>query len=217
MEAGFQLLVRDRLSFEVLGEDLVVGFGRCLQQLVPPQRHLIDQVLRDGHLVTGAVLVDPGAAMDHVDVPPEPVPLADGHLEGRDLAAELGAQGVHGSHRVSVLPVATGHHEEGRASQRAALCDRVLGARPDGRASVRGDQRTIHGAERGDELTHEVGVARCVDDGDPMVRVLECRHRERQRELALLLLGLPVEAGGPVVDTSGTGDGARRVEHVLRQ
>ena len=125
---------RDRLALEVLREDVVVRLGRRLQQLVPAERHLVDEVVGDRHLVAGAVLVEPRTAVDDVHVALERVGLADGHLERRDLAAELGAQGVHRGHRVGVLAIAPGDHEEGRASQRAALCDRVLGARPDGRA-----------------------------------------------------------------------------------
>ena len=215
VEARLELGIRDGLALEVLVEDVVVRLRGGLEQLVPAKRHLGCQVVGHGDLVTLAVLVDPGPAVDHVHVAPEGIGPADGDLERRDLAAELVAEGIDGRHRVRVLAIAAGDDEEGRASLRPALGDGVLGARPDGRTRVGGDERPIDRGERGDHLTHEVGIAGGVDDGDAMVVMAERRDRERQRQLALLLLGLRVEARGAVVHATGTGDGTGGMEHVL--
>ena len=98
---------------------------------------------------------------------------------------------------------------------RAAQRDRSLGARLDAARRVHGEQRGVRRREALDHLAREVGVAGRVDQGDLVAVVLHRRQRERERLLALLLLGLEVEAGGPVVDLAQSGDGAGGVEQVL--
>ena len=50
---------------------------------------------------------------------------------------------------------------------------------------------------------------------DPMIVVGERRGGERQRQLPLLLLGLEVQARGPVIDATRARDGAGREQQVL--
>ena len=47
VEAGVQLLVGDLLALEVLGQDVVVGLGGGLQQLVAAARDLVGQLGRN--------------------------------------------------------------------------------------------------------------------------------------------------------------------------
>ena len=63
----------------------------------------------------------------------------------------------------------------------------------------------------------EVRVAGRVDDGDLVLAVLERADREAERLVALLLLGLVVEVGGPVVHPAQARDRAGTKEDLLRE
>ena len=110
-----------------------------------------------------SLLVQPGPAVDHVDGAREGLTLADGHLERRDLVAELRAQRVNGPHRVGALTVAVGDHEDRGLRQGTAESDGGLRARL-GAGRVHGDERRVDRREALDDLAHEVGVAGGVDD-----------------------------------------------------
>ena len=94
VEAGLELGVGDLLALEVLRQDVVVGLGGGLQQLVAARGDLVGQLGRDGDLLALAVLVWLRLAVDEVDEAAERVGRADGHLERRDLVAELRPQRV---------------------------------------------------------------------------------------------------------------------------
>ena len=215
VEAQLQLLVADGLALEELHEHVVVGVGRGLEQLLAAAGHLVDHVLGDGHFLALAVLVAIGLAVDEVHVAGEGLALADGDLDGRDLAAELVAQGVEGGHGVGVLALAAGDDEDGRGVGRARQAHGRLGAGLDAAGGVDGDERAISRREAADDLPHEVRVAWRVDERDVAAVTIEGVGRERERQLALLLLGLEVERGGAVVDTAHAVDDAGLVEQVL--
>ena len=96
---------------------------------------------------------------------------------------------------------------------------------PDGRlgagrhriGGVHHHEGRIGGQEALHDLAHEVGVARRVEEGDPMAVVLQHAHRERERQLALLLLGLEVQGGRGVLDPAQPVEGAGGVEQVFGQ
>ena len=71
-------------------------------------------------------------------------------------------------------------------------------------------------AKPGDDLAHEVRVAGRVDEGDVAAVTVEGVGGQRQRQLALLLLRLEVQAGGAVVHAAHAADDTGLVEQVLR-
>jgi hypothetical protein len=68
-----------------------------------------------------------------------------------------------------------------------------------------------------DHLGDEVGVAGGVDDRDLVLTVLEGADGEAQRLVPLLLLGLVIEMGGPVVHAAEARDRPGSKQHLLRQ
>ncbi len=50
METGLELGVGDLLALEVFGHDVVIGLGRCLEQLVPAGGDFIGQIRRNRDL-----------------------------------------------------------------------------------------------------------------------------------------------------------------------
>ena len=143
--------------------------------------------------------------MDQVDVAAERLRRADRELERRDLVAEGRPQRVERRGRVGVLLVALVDEEARRASGRSAERDGLLETGFDAGRRVHDEDRAVDRGEAGDHLGDEVGVARRVDDRDPRAVGLERRDRQAQRLLALLLLGLEIEVGRPVVDLAERG------------
>ena len=215
VEAGVQLLVGDLLALEVLGQDVVVGLGRRLQQLVAAAGDLVGELGRDLDLGALALLPDVRLAMDEVDVAAERVGPADRQVERRDLVAERCPQRVERGDRVGVLALAAGDDEERRRAGGATQRDSPLGARLDAARRVHREQRPVGGRESLDDLAREVGVAGRVDEGDLVVVVVGRRERQRQRLLALLLLRLEVERRRPVIDLAQSVDGAGGMQQVL--
>jgi hypothetical protein len=69
--------------------------------------------------------------------------------------------------------------------------------------------------KRREHVADEVGVARRVDQVDLVALPLERRDRQRQRQAALLLLGLVVADSGPVLDATEPVDGAGPMQQRL--
>jgi hypothetical protein len=155
--------------------------------------------------------------MDEVDVAAERVRGADRDVQRRDLGPERLAQGVERRARVGVLAVALVEHETRRRVGRAAHADRRLEPGLDAARRVHHEQRRVGRVEALDHLGREVRVARRVDDGDLVLAVLERADREAERLVALLLLGLVVEVGGPVVHPALARDRAGTKEDLFRE
>lgn len=189
----------DLLAVEVLGEDVVVGLGRGLEQLVTPARDLIDEIGRDRDLGLAVRLGPPGLAMDQVHVAAERVGRADRQLEGRDLRAERGAQPVERGGRIGVLAIALVDEEAGGRTGRPSERDGGLEPRLDATRGVDDEQGAVGGRETLDDLGREVRVAGRVDQRDAGAVRLERADRQAEQFPALLLLGFEVEVGRPVV------------------
>ena len=95
--------------------------------------------------------------------------------------------------------------------------DRRLQAGLDVPGGVHREERGLRRGEPCHDLGREIGVAGRVDQLDPRALVLEAGDREGQRLLALLLLGLVVQAGRAVVDAAEPGDRAGVEEKPLGQ
>ena len=76
----------------------------------------------------------------------------------------------------------------------------------DAGGGVHHEERAIGGGEALDHVGDEVRVAGRVDQGDPRPVVLERPDGEAQRLAPLLLLGLEIEVGRPVIDLAESGD-----------
>ena len=79
------------------------------------------------------------------------------------------------------------------------------------------EDRAVGRGEALDDLGDEVRVARRVDERDAGPVGFERADREAQRCPALLLLGLEVEVGRPVVDATEPGDRPGPEEQLLGQ
>ncbi len=217
MQARLQLRVADLLPLEVLGQHVLVRVRGCLQQLIPPARDLLGHLLGHRHLLPPATIEDVCPAVHQVDVPPERVGRPDGDLQRRDLGAESRSQRIQRRVGVGVLPVAAREHEESRGVRLPAQGDGLLRARLNATRGVHRKQRPVGRREALDHLAHEVGVAGRVDKRDAVPLGLQARDRKGERELALLLLRLVVQAGRPVVDLAQSRYGARLEEQMLGQ
>ena len=147
--------------------------------------------------------------MDEVDVAVERLGGADRELERGDLVAEGRPERVERRRRVGVLAVALVDEEAGRGVRPARERDRLLEAGLDTARGVHHQDRAVGRGEALDHVGHEVRVAGRVDQRDPRPVRLERADREAQRLASLLLLGLEVEVGRPVVDAPESGDRAR--------
>ena len=217
-QARLELRVGDLLALEVLGQDVVVGLGGRLEQLVAAGRDLVGEVVGDRDLDLVRAVEPPRLAVDEVDVALERLGGADRDLERRDLVAEAGPQRVERGRRVGVLAVALVDEEAGGGPGRAAEPDGVLEAGLD--AAGRGIHHEDRAIGRGEALDHvgdEVRVAGRVDQRDPGPVRLERPDREAQRLAPLLLLGLEVEVRRSVVDATEARDGAGSKEELFRE
>ena len=106
-QARLELRVGDLLALEVLGQDVVVGLGRRLEQLVAPADDLVGELVGDRDLDLGGAVPAEGLAVDEVDVALERFGRPDRQLERRDLLAEGRPQRVEGG--------ASGRRSRGRS------------------------------------------------------------------------------------------------------
>ena len=144
---------------------------------------------------------------------PRPLPIA--RWSGAILLPNARPQRVERGGRVGVLAVALVDEEAGRPTGRSAEGDGGLEAGLDAGRGVHDEQRAVGRGEALDDLGHEVRVAGRVDERDPRRVVLERRDGEAERLAALLLLGLVVEVGRPVVDLAEPLDRAGLEEEML--
>ncbi len=217
VEAGVELRVRDLLFREVLLEDVVVGLGSGLEQLVAAKGDLVGEIGRDRDLDLLAVLELVGLAVDQIDEAGEGLRGADGQVERSDLVAECVAELIEHAERVRVLPVALVDDEAGRRAGGPAGPHRGLQPGFDMARCVDDEERGVRSVEPLDQLRDEVGVAGGVDERHLVLAVLERADGQRQRPVLLLLLGLEVEVRGPVVDPAQSGDGASPEHDLLRK
>ena len=136
-------------------------------------------------------------------------------LHGADAVAELGVERGHDGVEVGVLLVhAVDEHGAGDAHLAGDLPQTL---RLDLRAGdgVDHEQRHLGGLHAGDRVADEVRVAGRVDDVDLHAVVNDGCEREVDRELALDLLGVVVEARVTVIDGAEPLRGAGQIEHRL--
>ena len=195
VEAGVELLVADLLALEVLRQDVVVGLGGGLEELVAALRDLVGEAVGDRDLDLRPAVEPIRLAVDEVDVALERLARADRDVERRDLVAEPAPERVERRRRVRVLLVALVDEEARRPAGRAAQRDARLEPGLDRPRRVGDEQRAVGRGEAADDLGDEVRVAGRVDERDPGPVVLERGDRQAERLLALLLLGLVVEVG----------------------
>ena len=217
VQARLELRVGDLLALEVLGHDVVVGFGSGLEQLVATQRDLVGQARRHGNLDFLAALDLVRLAVEQVHVARERLGGADGDVKRRDLLAEGGPQRVQRVGRVRVLAIALVDEEEGGPAVGAGQRDRRLEAGLDVPGGVHQQDRRVSGGEALDDLGREVRVSGGVDELDPRSLVIQAGHGEGERLLALLLLGLVVQARRAVVDAAEPRDRAGIEKEALGQ
>ena len=155
--------------------------------------------------------------MDEVDVALERLGRADRQVERRDLGPERRPERVERLGRVGVLAVGLVDEEAGRRVRGTRLRNGLLEPGVDAARRVHHEDRAVGRGEALDDLRDEVRVARRVDERDAGAVGFEGADREAQRCPALLLLGLEVEVGRPVVDATEPGDRPGPEEQLLGQ
>ena len=157
-------MVGHLLAVEVLGQDVVVGLGGGLEELVAAAGDLVGHVIGDGDLDFVGAVPAIGLAMDEVDVAAERLGGTDGQLERRDLGAERRTQRVEGGQRIGVLAVALVDEEARRPVGRPTQGHRLFEAGLDTARCVDHEQRPVGGGEALHDLGHEIGIAGRVDE-----------------------------------------------------
>jgi hypothetical protein len=211
------LVRRERPALEVLAEQLVVGLGRGLHERGAKPLRLVLELGRHVRLGVPREDLRVREVRLHRDEVDEPLRLAaaadrelerDGlHLERRldvrDRLAEVAQLVVEpGDHAHPGAP-GVGEHVVG------ALCPvvRAVGGRD-------GEERPIRHLERPLDLGQERREPRAVEHVERAPPLLEALGVEGQREVALLLLRLGVEAGGRALGRRplGVGDAEQRLD-----
>ncbi len=213
-QARLELRVGDLLAVEVLAQDIVIGLGGGLEELVAAPGDLVGHVVGDRDLRLGGAVPLPCLAMDEVDVASERLRRSDGQLERRHLLPERPAQRIECGGRVGVLAIALVDEETGCRPRPPTDRDGVLQTGLDAARRIHHEDRAVRGREPFDDLGDEVRIAGRIDQRDPGLVTFERTHRETQGLSPLLLLGLEVQVGGPVVDPTEPRDGPG-LEHEL--
>jgi hypothetical protein len=210
--------LRQRPLLEVLLDQRVIGFRDRLHQLLPSRvRHRMDLVRPVGFLGDRARWIEVGLLVHEVGDPGELVLGADRELERRDLVPEGRDQLVQRGLEVGAFTVELVH--EDRAGE--ALLDRqlpcVLGLDLHAVDRRDHDDHGVGGPDGGPDVPDEVRGAGCVEDVQLRALPLHRRHRERDRDLAALLVGIVVRDRVPVFDRPHPSDPAGGEEHRLQQ
>ncbi len=216
-QARLELGVRDLLALEVLGQDVVVRLGRGFEQLIAARGDLSGKLVGDRDLDLLRTVEAERLAVDEVDVSLERLRRADRQVERRDLGPERRPQRVQRLRRVGVLAVGLVDEEAGRGVRGTRLRNGLLEPGLHAARGVHDEDRAVGRGEAFDDLRDEVRVARRVDERDAGPVGFEGADREAQRRPPLLLLGLEVEVGRPVVDATEPGDRPGPEEQLLGQ
>ena len=195
-QAGLELGVGDLLAVEVLDQDVVVGLGGGLEELVAAHRDLVGELVgdRDLDFVRAVPLV--GLAMDEVDVAARttrPLRSPSGAARScrrRSPAARRGPRSGRRSRGRDLLMKK--HAAVPLARPRATACSSPASTPAEASMTNEG---AVGRREALDHVGHEVRVAGRVDERDPGPVVLERPDRQAQRLAPLLLLGLEVQVG----------------------
>ena len=218
LRAADDVLLGERALFEVLLDQVVVGLGHRLDQLLARRvGHLMDLVgpLRLLGLRTARVQV--GFLVQEVGDPAELVLGPDRQLERRHLVPERRDELREGPLEVRALSVEL--VDEDRAGE-AGLDGELPGSFGLHLDAVDGRDHHDHGVGREDrrpEIAHEVGVARRVEHVDLDALPLDRGHRERDGDALALLVGVVVGDGVAVLHDAHAGDRSGREQHGLEE
>jgi hypothetical protein len=200
---------------EVLAQQLVVGLGRGLHELLAPLLHAVGQGPRDLPFAGLAVGEGHGLLLHEVDVALEVVLLADRDVDGDETALEPPPQRLQRAEEIGALAVQPVHdHGAGQVELRGELPD-LLGLHLHAGDGIDDHHRGLDHAQARPRVRDEVAVPRGVDDVDPVALPVAVGHRGIDRYLALDLVGVEVRRRRPVLDPPEPRDRSRREQHGL--
>ena len=218
-DAGSQRLehlgLGQRALLEILGQEIVVGLGGGLDQLLPPLLHAVGGLGRHRLLRGLAVGEQRGLLGDEIDVAAEPRLLADRNVHGHDAALEPPPQRVQRAEEVGALAVESVDDDRARQLELRGELPDLLGLHLDAGDRVDDHHRRLDDGEAGPGVGDEVAVPGRVDEVDVMALVVAVRHGRVDRDLPLDLVGVEVGGGGAVIHLAQSGDGAGREQHGL--
>ena len=163
--------------------------GRVGDALVEQRQHAADRAV---------VLVHGQVQRQHV--------LAEQALAQRDGVVEVGPRAVE-----------LGDHDGPRQAGRLALRPQRGRRRVQAVRGRHDEQRGVRGAQAGPQLTHQVGVARDVEQGHRAAVVLQRRGGQEQRPAQAVLELVGVPDGAAVLHVAGPGQHAGGVQQRVDQ
>ena len=194
------LRLADRAFLEVLGEEVVVGLGGRLRELLPVRLGRVHHLARDVGLLDLAVGGDEGLHGDQVDDAGEAGLAPDRHLEGGEASLEALLQRLEGADEVGALAVEAIDDDHARQPVLVGELPHLLRLHLHARHRVDHHDGGARHAEPRAGVGDEVAVSGGVDEVEAMALVVAEGHRGVQGNLALDLVGIEIGGGGAVVD-----------------
>ncbi len=207
-QRGQHLRLADRAFLQVLREQVVVGLGGGLDQLLAVGLRGLDEIGRDLGLLDLAVGQHERPHRDQVHHSSEAVLGADRELQRHEPALQPLLQRLERAEEVGPLAIEPVHHDRARQREVVGELPDLLGLDLHARHRVHHHHRGARHPQARARVGHEVAVAGGVDEVEPVALVVGEADRGVQRDLALDLVGVEVGGRGPVVHTPEPGAGS---------
>ena len=205
----------DRALLEILREEIVVGLGGGLRELLSIRLDRVHHLAGDLGFRDLAVRGDEGLHGDQIDDAGEAGLAADRHLERREPPLEPLLQRLEGAGEVGPLAVEAVDDDHARQPELVGELPDLLGLHLHARHRVDHHDGGARHAEPGAGVGDEIAVPGRVDQVEAMALVVAEGHRGVQRNLALDLVGIEVGGGGAVVDLAEARGRARGQQNRL--
>jgi hypothetical protein len=211
---GHELAVRDgrpqglddvgllqRPLVQITGQEVVVGLGHGLDELLPDALHRLREVGRDVRLLDLPRRVAEDVSLHPQDVhePAEAALLADRHVERHEAALEPALDRLERPAEVGALAVHPVHEDEPWQAVFLGELRDLLRLHLDARHRVHDEHRALDDPEPRPRLGDEVAVPGHVHEVEPVVAVVAVGHTDVDRDLALHFLGIEIGRGRAVV------------------
>ncbi len=147
----------------------------------------------------------------------EAVPLTDRHFHRQAMLAERILDLLDEACEIDVFRVHLVDDDDPAEADLAGFVKHAARVDLDTRVGVDHDRRGLGGVHGGDGLADEVGIARRVDDVEPLALVVEVEDVRLDRIVVLLFYRIEVADAGAVVYAGRPSDGAGDSEHLVGQ
>ena len=208
---GLQHLgLADGAFLEVLGEQVIIGLGGGLGELLAVRLGRLHRLTGDVRLLELAVDREQRLHRDQVDHAREAGLAADRHLEGGEAALQPLLEGFQRAEKIGPLAVEPVDDDDPRQRVLVGELPDLLGLDLRPRHRVDHHDGGADDAKPRASVGDEIAVPRRVDQVEAVALVVAEGHRGVQRDLALDLVGIEVGGRRAVVDPADAGRGAGR-------